>query len=143
MSQPYREGQTRPSDPWDQWLGPHERTPLGQTRKALASNFENASAVLALVESQGREIARLQTIVLCLVRALGESGAVDLDAIGTQAGAKMAAAQLALPKQEQRGLRHPESLVTCDLCQQRAVAKTTFITVAGTVCERCYTNPAG
>lgn len=138
MSQPYREGQARASDTWDQWLERHDLDVLAQTRKALETNYENASAVFALVETQGREIARLQTIVLSLLRALGQSGAVDLDAIGRDAASRMAAAQIALTKPKPHGLQHPESLVSCDGCRESAVAKTTFITGAGTLCERCY-----
>src|SRR4051812_29920593 len=104
MSQPYREGEARPDDQWEEWLGPGERTPTEQVRKALDADFQNAKAVLLLVEAQGKEIARLQTMMLCLLRALGRRDAVDLDVLGADARARMAAAQIAVPP---RGRHRP------------------------------------
>jgi hypothetical protein len=138
MSGPYREGGAAREDVWDEWLGPREPAVLEQARDSIVRNFEDSRGVLAFVEAQAWEIARLETMVLCLLRALKRAGVVDLDAIAADAQARMATAGIALPRRGRHGLVDPGTLVSCDVCQQQVVAKTTFITGAGTLCEQCY-----
>jgi hypothetical protein len=151
MSDPYRAGANAPIDLWDEWLGPRwrARSRLDETEAFFEKHYtaEGGADLLALARTQGKEIARLQAIVLSLVRALGRTGALDADALQADVYAQHEAAGVVLDRV--RALLRgpvdfdPERRVPCDRCKNSVVARTTFVTGAGTLCDRCYHATVG
>lgn len=147
MSSPYRNHADEPDDAWTTWLGPRWRARV-QLDDAVSTvdrhSLGDTAAVHALRDlaiEQGKEIARLEAVVLSLVRALSRSGALDLDMLQSHVEAKIVAADavLGVVRDPLDTLNFdPNRLVKCVRCRQTVVAKTTFISKVGTVCERCF-----
>jgi hypothetical protein len=143
MSNPYRSVPPQGDDQWTRWLGPQwrDRLPVDETNRELAEPVheeQKIAALAALAGAQAREVTRLQAIVLTLVRALGDKGTVDLDALRIAATSNMHAAGVDPLRPRGPVTFDPDRLVECVRCEKAVPARTTLVTGDGPVCGDCH-----